>query len=154
MDSAPYLLGRAEALLAAPYAGADLLYVAQRLDDRELENPSFEHCTFANVSFKKATITHARFLNCTFVGCYFHRARLSSCEFMGCRFIDCNFNQLGVSSCSFKYTRFSRCFIPFEELQHSLPSEPNLRRDLARNLTIEAANLGDISVRPLWYALF
>ena len=34
----------------------------------------------------------------------------------------------------FYYVRFSGCQVAFDEMEHSLPSEPNIREELCRNL--------------------
>ena len=82
------------------------------------------------------------FVDCVFIGCYFRKAELKSSSFIGCRFIDCNFNQVAVKASRFIYSTFSGCQIPFDELEPSLPPEPNLRADLARNLFLESTHLG------------
>jgi len=64
------------------------------------------------------------------------------CGGVGCRFVDCNFNHIALKSCGFRYANFSGCQLPFDELQHCLPPEPNLREDLTRNLSLESGRLG------------
>jgi len=66
-----------------------------------------------------------------------------SCTFSSCRFIDCEFPRASFSGCDFRYARFAGCYIPFDEIEHNLPTEPNLREHLSRNLAREAATLGD-----------
>lgn len=142
MAATAYLLGRKRAILAAPFSGTDRLYAAERLDGTEMRDGAYTHCTFANISFKESKLINLRFQNCTFVGCYFRRTDLTDCDFSGCRFISCDFPKVAVRSCSFRYASFDGCFIGFAEIQHSLPQEPNLREDLARNLGTAASSLG------------
>jgi hypothetical protein len=62
--------------------------------------------------------------------------------FIGCRFIGCDFPRITIQSCDFKYSQFEECAIPFAEMEHSLPREPNLCEDLARRLAIAADVIG------------
>ena len=97
-------------------------------------------------------ITKSHFLNCTFVDCYFRRAELRNSSFVGCRFVDCNFDRLGIFSSDFSYSIFRRCYVPFDELVHNLPSQPNVRELLAHNLFLESSKLGS-SVEARKYRL-
>jgi Pentapeptide repeats (9 copies) len=137
-----YVLGREVVPLEPPYGGRDYVFAAARLDGESMQGVAFQHCTFANVSFKEATLNELKFDNCVFIGCYFRRANLTNAFFAGCRFIDCAFPRMAIRGCDFRYCSFSNCFIPFSEMQLSLPKEPNLRQDIARNLAIEAGRLG------------
>ena len=120
----------------------DLAFGSTRLDGQTIQGSNFRHCTFANISFLKTIIEKGTFEDCVFIGCYFRRAELNSASFIGCRFIDCNFGYVAIKSSQFKYSSFRGCQIPFAELHASLPSEPNLREELARNLSLESRRLG------------
>jgi hypothetical protein len=102
----------------------------------------FEHCTFANISFKGVTLNGDYFLDCAFIACYFRRATLSNSQFIGCKFIECNFSHVAIRGSDFRYSTFKDCYIPWDELEQNLPPEPNLRAELARNLSMEAFRLG------------
>jgi len=137
-----YVLGRHVVPLEPPYGGRDYVFAAARLDGESVQSAAFQHCTFANISFKEATLNELRFENCVFIGCYFRRTNLTNTSFAGCRFVDCAFPRVAISGCEFRYSSFVGCFISFSEMQLSLPKEPNLRQDVARNLAIESAKLG------------
>lgn len=137
-----YQLGRPLSELTDPFQDQDKAFAAQRLDGRRVEGASFQHCTFANLSFKEATLQAGTFLNCVFIGCYFRRAQLINCRFTGCHFFDCNFAHVAVNGCDFRFSVFRGCQISFSEMVFSLPSEPNLREELARNLALESSRLG------------
>lgn len=141
-ESAAYALGRVLGELQEPYQARDLAFGATRLDEKTIRNGDFQHCTFANVSFKMVLLQSSSFLNCVFIGCYFRRAQLVDSSFVGCRFIDCNFTHVAIKSSRFPYSSFRGCQLPFAELLHSLPPEPNLREALARNLFLESSRLG------------
>lgn len=143
MTGQAYFVGRTQGNIEPPYSGVDAVYGSQRLDGVKLDKPTYEHCTFANISFKNATLDGGRFLNCVFIACFFRRTDVRSCNFSSCRFIDCEFPGASFAGCDFRYARFAGCYIPFNEIEHNLPSEPNLREDLSRNLAREAAAFGD-----------
>ena len=144
MVDSVYALGRDKESMAGVSARStfsDKYFAAERLDETTVDSVTFAHCTFLNLSFKRATITGCAFSDCIFVGCYFRRSTLAS-AFTGCRFIDCDFSHVAVLGASFKYSRFRECFIAFKEIKLSLPMEPNLNESLCRNLGIEATKLG------------
>ena len=116
----------------------NLVFAAVFKDCASLEGFVFEHCTFANVSFKEATIRNCQFVNCAFLSCYFRKSLLIGSMFIGCKFISCEFPRVSVQSCDFKYSRFENCVLPYDEMEHSLPREPNLREELANGLAIAA----------------
>jgi hypothetical protein len=70
MSATAYLVGRQEAKLALsltdPTTRADSLYAAERIDGLPVKGVNFEHCTFANISFKSCVIEEARFVDCVF----------------------------------------------------------------------------------------
>jgi hypothetical protein len=134
--------GRPLSLLEPPFVATDRTFASVRLDDREVLQADYRHCTFTQVSFKEATIRGGRFLDCVFVRCYFRRAELASTSFVGCRFIDCNFSYVAVKGSRFEYSTFYGCQIAYDELRHSFPSQSNVREDLAHNLSVASGSLG------------
>lgn len=143
MTAEAYFWGRPEGRLESPFAGSDRVFGGQRLDAMVIKSLAYEHCTFANISFKEGRLEGGRFVNCVFVSCFFRKADIRSCSFSSCRFINCEFPEASFSGCDFRYTRFVGCYIPFDDMEHNLPSEPNLCEHLCRNLAREAASLGD-----------
>ena len=155
MGGFAYLLGRKEDDLlklitdadqtASKAQVVDKIFAGVRLDDVQLKRiggASFAHCTFANVGFKDITLDQVNFEDCAFIGCYFRKSRWTGCRFQSCRFIDSQIQRVEPMNCTFFYTRFLDCFIPFNRVKSCLPSQPNLRKDLAHNLALEAAKAG------------
>ncbi|NIM49321.1 MAG: hypothetical protein GTO22_08685 [Gemmatimonadales bacterium] len=139
---ASYSLGRPVADFTAPYKAQDKCFASQRLDGVTIEDADLQHCTFANMGFKEARLQNGKFFDCIFIGCYFRRAQLMNCSFVGCRFIECTFPHAALKSCDFRYAVFRGCQVPFFEMEYCLPTEPNLREHLARNLALESWRLG------------
>jgi hypothetical protein len=121
---------------------SEALFEADRVDGQTFEAIRFEHCTFANVSFKQATLVSCTFENCVFMECYFRLATLDSSRFLGSKFINCDFPKASFRQCSFIHAHFRGCFIPYQEFEQSLPTQANLRRLLAENLSREAEAAG------------
>jgi len=142
VDYAAYYSGRTLGKLEKPFKGQDKVFASFRLDGQDILDADFTHCTFGGISFKRVTVQNAGFLNCVFIDCYFRRTELRNTRFTGCRFIDCRFPYVVVKSCDFRHSSFQGCQLAYSEMVHSLPSEPNLREEIARNLALESAALG------------
>ena len=138
-----YLVGRqgGEWPVAASSA-TNQLFAAIQQDGNALQGLTFEHCTFANVSFKEGQLSGCRFVNCAFLNCYFRKTLLTGSSFIGCKFLGCEFPRIVIQSCDFKYSHFEDCALPFDEMEHSLPPEANLREELTRRLAIASDSLG------------
>lgn len=143
IGSVEYIVGRKTGdwpVATTPAQG--LIFAAEHKDCSTLENLEFQHCTFANVSFKEADIRNCRFINCAFLNCYFRKTELTGSTFVGCKFLSCDFPKIIVQSCDFRYSKFENCVLPFDEMEHSLPREPNLREELADRLAIASDAIG------------
>lgn len=85
------------------------------------------------------------FTNCVFVDCYFREARIDKCSFAGCKFINSDLSKVDIRSCDFKYyNTFFGCYVKYDKLRESLPSEGNLRGHLCKNLAKEAKKAGSL----------
>jgi uncharacterized protein YjbI with pentapeptide repeats len=129
----------------ASSATSDRLFAGERLDEKQLPPGTFQHCTFANISFLRAQIRNVTFVDCVFIGCYFRRAVVSSCSFTSCRFISCDFTHIAINGTNLLFAKFVDCTMDYEVVRHNLPNEHNLREDLCRNLAVEATKLGHLS---------
>ena len=151
MSSAAYLLGRAPATLDTASGGRDALYAAQRFDGKKLIGKQFAHCTFANISFLDCEIRDSRFIDCVFANCYFRHSKIQDSRFSACKFIDCDLTKIDIRTSDLKYyNNFQGCYIPFGELEPSLPSEGNLRQHLCLNLAEEASRQGALKDAGLY----
>lgn len=140
-----FLLGREVGVW--PHASTpaeNMLFAAEKRDGVPHEAVEFAHCTFANVSFKEAQLKQCKFIDCAFLNCYFRKTLIQGSTFLGCKFIACDFPKLTVHSSDFKYSKFSGCHIAFDEIEHSLPREPNLREGLCHELSVACHSSGDV----------
>ena len=143
-NNGAFLVGRAAGVWPqASQPAENMLFAAEKRDGELLEAVEFAHCTFANVSFKDAQLKQCRFVNCAFLNCYFRKTIIQGSTFLGCKFISCEFPKVTVQSSDFKYSKFSQCHIAFDELEHSLPREPNLREELCHELSMASDSIGD-----------
>ncbi len=144
-NNGAFLLGREAGVWPqASIAAENMLFAAEKRDGITHEAVEFAHCTFANVSFKEAQFKQCKFLNCAFLNCYFRKTLIQGSTFLGCKFITCDFPKLTVHSCDFKYSKFSECHVAFDEIEHSLPREPNLREELCHELSVASHSSGDV----------
>jgi hypothetical protein len=151
MSSAVYLLGRTPTPLDVASGGNEALFAAQRMDGKKLIGKEFAHCTFANISFKDCEIRDARFIDCVFANCYFRRSRIQDCRFSSSKFIDCDLTKIDIRTSDLKwYNKFQGCYIPFGELEPSLPNEGNLRQHLCMNMAEEASRQGALKDAGLY----
>src|SRR5690242_8590997 len=100
--SAEYLIGRSHTKLSSPFSGVDKLFAGERIDGQSLSHANYRHCTFANISFKDATLSGGQFEDCVFVSCYFRKSTLQNTSFAGSQFINCKFPKVKVLGCDFK----------------------------------------------------
>lgn len=151
MSAAAFLVGRKHTRLLPTTSTTDALFAGQLLDGEKFSGVEFQNCTFANVSFKGCDLSGVKFDNCTFASCYFRNARLTSVEFRASRFIDCDLSKIDVRTCDLKwYNTFQGCFIPFRELEQSLPGEGNLKAHLCSTLSDEARRAGALKDAGLY----
>jgi len=140
--SGALLYGRSQANLDPNQDGTDLLFAATRADGWTFSARAYEHCTFANVSFKDAMLTDCEFFNCAFLDCYFRNTSVKNSAFTACKFEDCIFADLKFVQTTFTFPTFRRCFISFKDVKGQLPSDPGLRLKMADELAREAAASG------------
>jgi Pentapeptide repeats (9 copies) len=102
----------------------------------------------------------AKFIGCDFSFSVLNRVYMRGCEFLDCNFIGChfehcNFRGATFSGCNFSYTQFAYTHLNAPDLFNQLPLHPNVRRELARTLRMNAHELGDAdgSLECFWYEM-
>jgi hypothetical protein len=88
---------------------------------------------FVGVNFRQSIID----------GCYFRRCIFRDCDFTGANIIRTNFQGTDFIGCTFDYTTFSGTQIGITPLSKNLPSWENLKMQLAKNLRLNYASIGD-----------
>lgn len=129
----------------------NVIFINELFEKIVYKNFAVNYSTIANMGFKKCRFTQINFSHCTFINCFFGRAHFEDVNFVECKFIDCNFGSATIVACDFRYARFQGCFILYRDMKKNLPSQPNLRWDLVRNIAIQCLNLGDTSEYRLYF---
>jgi len=80
-----------------------------------------------------------------FINAYFRRTTVAGCVFSGCRFVDCDFPKMSLSGSRLQYCKFQGCYIPYSQLRLNMPTEPNLREEIAHDLAVETDRMGAYS---------
>jgi len=104
---------------------------------------TFKRCMFIRVGLKNAALTKLTFHRCIFEDCYLRGVKFQNVDFTGSTFRECNLERTRMDSCSFRYARFSKCLLNYDEIVHSLPTEPNLAIGLLKSLRCNALEMGD-----------
>lgn len=115
----------------------------QELEEEDLAGLSFERhelvrvfaveLVFSKVSFKQSLMDECYFRNCVFKNCDFTGANISRTNFQGADFIGCTFD----------YTTFHGTRIGLLPLSRNLPCWENTKMQLAKNLRMNYASIGD-----------
>lgn len=126
----------------------------------EIFSKSFERierCDFDNDyiesvgrSSKRSVVNNSTFRSTVFVRCYFQSVVFTNCDFTSAKFIDCNLKEAKFVHCKFNYVSFRRTLVESSEIIANLPIEPNVRRDLLRNLRVDARELGNVEDESLY----
>lgn len=88
---------------------------------------------FTKVTFKQAN----------FVGCYFRNCRFIDCDFTGASFKETSLKGSQFEKSIFKYVSWEKTHLDDDFLDHCLPSEENLARDLVRSLRVNFSEIGN-----------
>lgn len=123
--------------------GDNLLFCDENKDHHHISGARLRLCNFLRVGMKETEIDNSSLTQCEFHNSYFRKATFRSVDFTGSVFYDCNFDKSKFQSCILKYARFYNCILDPREIEQSLPAEPNLRLDLARNIRTNLLNQGD-----------
>ncbi|MHB8623881.1 MAG: pentapeptide repeat-containing protein [Sulfuricaulis sp.] len=117
--------------------------IADQFLTRSVDHANFQHCLFHDTGAKKLLFKNGDFSYCVFERAYFHACTFIDCKFIGARFVDCNFRSASIEGCHFEYAIFKSTLISEKELLKNLPAWPKVRRELLRNLRINAESIGD-----------
>ncbi len=87
--------------------------------------------------------TKVCFKQVNFLGCYFRNCRFIGCDFTGAFVKETNLRGSQFENCTFRYTAWEKSQLDDDFLDHCLPSEENLARDLVRSLRVNFAEIGN-----------
>ena len=131
------------ALAMMPESGKLLLFSDQQQDNFKRSQSIITASSFIRLGMKEAFFKDCSFTQSNFEDSYFRKAVFKNVRFTGSSFRFCNFDKASFQACDFRYCNFFHCKLPKDEIISCLPPEPNLRRDLARNLRANYEMIGD-----------
>jgi hypothetical protein len=137
------LLRKPVNLASLPDTGHLLLLSDQQQDNMKISGVNISTSSFIRLGMKEAIIKDCSFTQSNFEDSYFRKAIFKNVRFTGSSFRFCNFDKTSFQACDFRYCNFYHCKLPKDEVRACLPPEPNLRRDLARNLRANYEMIGD-----------
>lgn len=137
------LLRKPVNITSLPDTGHLLLLSDQQQDDMKISGVNISASSFIRLGMKEAIIKDCSFTQSNFEDSYFRKAVFKNVRFTGSSFRFCNFDKASFQACDFRYCNFHHCKLPKDEVRACLPPEPNLRRDLARNLRANYEMIGD-----------
>jgi len=118
-----------------------------RIEDAEftddLSSNDFTRHDLVRVFAVKKVFTKVSFKQSNFVGCYFRNCRFIGCDFTGAFVKESNLRGSQFENCTFRYTSWEKSHLDDDFLDHCLPSEENLARDLVRSLRVNFADIGN-----------
>jgi len=126
-----------------PSRGELLLVSDQQQDKIKISDVNISASSFLRLGMLKAIVENSRLRQSHFEDSYFRKAEFKNVHFTGSNFRFCNFDKASFQVCDFKYCNFYQCKLPADEIIACMPTEPNLRRDLARNLRSNSEMIGD-----------
>ncbi len=126
-----------------PNKGKLLLFSDQQQGKIRISDVNISASSFIRLGMKEEVIKDCAFTQSNFEDSYFRKAEFKNVRFTGSSFRFCNFDKASFQACDFRYCNFYHCKLPGDEIIACLPREPNLRRDLARNLRSNFEMIGD-----------
>lgn len=119
-----------------------LQFSDQIKDDLNVSNLNLKFSSFIRLGLRDASFKGGSISHSIFEDVYARKAKFSNIDFTGSVFRNCNLERATLKSCTLKYCEFSNTQLPHLEIISCLPSEPNIREELARNLKMNFIGLG------------
>ena len=117
------------------------------LDNKDIRDKAVRLSLLKNIGFKKAKLQDCKIQHSFIENCYFRETEFTNVSLVGSRFTNCNFDKASFSDCSLDYAEFFNCSITYEQVQSCLDrlnEKPNVLRDLARSLRLNAQQRGQM----------
>lgn len=126
-----------------PQEGNHLLFSDTVRDDLNVTEALLQTCHFLRIGAKKASFKKCFLTQCLFEDVYLRNATFTDVHFTGSTFRNCNLEKASLRGCDLRYCTFQATHLDRDEVLGNLPVEPNLKRDLARNLRKNFESIGD-----------
>lgn len=123
--------------------GSQLLFSDAVKDDLKVSGAVLRMCRFVRIGAKNAEFNSCSLTQCQFEDSYLRKADFRDVDLTGSTFRNCNLEKATFKGCTLRYCTFQSTRLDRDEIIGCLPVEPNLRRDLSRNLRRNFEELGD-----------
>ena len=130
-------------LMEIPKEGSNLAFQDDIQDDLTLEDVKLKTCRFKRLGMRDARFINSSITQSLFEDCYLRKASFKNIQLTGNTFRNCNLERATFQGCDLRYCTFENVRLNREEIIGCLPVEPNLRRDLARNIRRNFEMQGD-----------
>ena len=118
-----------------------------KLEDVEfttnITSEDFKRHEMVRVYAVDKVFTKCSFKQVNFLGCYFRNCRFIGCDFTGAFVKETNLRGSQFENCTFQYTAWEKSQLDDDFLNHCLPSQENLARDLVRSLRVNFSEIGN-----------
>ena len=112
---------------------------------------NIDSSSFIKLGLKEAVFDTGIITNSHFEDVYGKKAKFSNVDFTGTVFINCNFSKASFYNCNFRYCSFHNCLLPHNEIISCLPTESNLRSEIANRLKNNFNELGKGRIADIFY---
>ncbi|MGL3756185.1 pentapeptide repeat-containing protein [Bacillus velezensis] len=112
-------------------------------DELNLTNLELFKSRLFNLGLKNTIISSSSIKQSELEKCYFRYAKFINVDFTGSKFINCDLSNANFNSCNLRYASFRDCKLNLKEIMGCLPSEPNLKVSLLKELRMNQLGLGD-----------
>ena len=126
-----------------PQNGNHLLFSDTVKDDLKVTDTAIQTCHFLRIGAKNASFKKCSLTQCLFEDVYLRNATFTDVHLTGSTFRNCNLDKASLQGCDLRYCTFQATHLNRDEVLGNLPVEPNLKRDLARNLRKNFESIGD-----------
>lgn len=126
-----------------PKDGKNLNFQNDISDDLVLKDFQLKICRFQHLGLRDVVLKDSSITQSLFEDCYMRKARFENVYLTGSTFKNCNLERASFQGCDIKFCIFENTRLNRDEIISCLPVEPNLRRNLARNLRKNFEALGD-----------
>ncbi|MGZ9769440.1 pentapeptide repeat-containing protein [Bacillus toyonensis] len=112
-------------------------------DNLRLSNIKLMRSKLVNLGMKYAEFSTCAITQTRLERCYLRKAKFVNVDFTGSTFEDCDLENANFNSCNLRYVKFRNCKLNLKEILGCLPTEPNLKVALLKELRKNQLDLGD-----------
>lgn len=129
---------------------SNLLFENEINDSLDIKKVNIKFSLFRRLGIRDAKFQGGVISHSIMEDVYGRKGKFIDINFTGTIFRNCNFEKAVFSSCTLKYCKFTNTQLPYLEIINCLPVEPNLKKELARNLKMNFIGLGEKNIADIF----